>query len=65
VHKPGLILQPLTVGTTSQGSGGIVGWFSAYGISIFVGAVVVVLALMVIAMCRRTRANSRGNEKKF
>lgn len=64
MHNLGWILQPMTVGTTT-GGGGILGMLSAYGVEILIGAILMVLALIGISFLRRTKANSRGNEKKF
>jgi len=58
------MLQPMTVGTTT-GGGGILGMLSSYGVAILVGAIVLVLAMIGVALCRRTKENSRGSDKKF
>jgi len=38
---------------------------SSYGVAILVGAIVLVLAMIGVALCRRTKENSRGSDKKF
>jgi len=60
----GLMLQPLSIGATTQGDG-VIGYITTYGVEILVGAIVLVLVCIGVAMCRRTHANSRGGDKKF
>jgi len=60
----GLMLQSLRVSGNQQ-EGSIAGWVYAYGMEIVVGISVLLVVLLVCAACRRTKANSRGNEKKF
>jgi hypothetical protein len=54
----------MNVGATTQGDG-IIALITTYGAEILVGAIALVLIVIGIACCRRTLANSRGNEKKF
>lgn len=64
MHNLGLMLQTLAVGTTTQGDG-VIGLITTYGVEILVGAIVLVLAMIGVALCRRTKENSRGSDKKF
>ena len=58
------MLQTLEVGTKTQGDG-VIGLITTYGVEILVGAIVLVLAMIGVALCRRTKENSRGSDKKF
>jgi heme/copper-type cytochrome/quinol oxidase subunit 2 len=60
----GLMLQSLQAGATTQGDS-TAGWFTTYGLETVVVLAVLVVIGLAIAACRRTKANSRGNEKKF
>ena len=60
----GLMLQSLRAGATTQGDD-VAGWFTVYGMQVILGLAVLLVIGLVVGVCRRTKANSRGNEKKF
>ncbi|HEY0309139.1 MAG TPA: hypothetical protein VGB94_13335 [Acidobacteriaceae bacterium] len=60
----GVMLQPLLADASTQGES-LSAWFTTYGLQTILGLAVLLVLGLVVGACRRTKANSRGNEKKF